>query len=818
MITRVFTLLLPIPVLLCLLLACEPAPPPKDIAENHILVSQNYLKNGQIKAAHIEAKNAVKLAPNNVQAILALIETLMIQDAYQDALEQLTKGLKLSPQHPTLMVLLAKAQLKLNLYEHSLDTLKQIETTNSADNLTLLHADALVGLNQLQQAKNLLIPLTSLAETPSSKITAEQTTTTQENSTAAQIRLAKIYFEENQFDEALGWLENALKQNPKSIEGLILQGNYELRQQRFQDAEHSFSKALLQMREFDIITHEKYLALNGMIESLVAQNKTKKALSYSEILAASPRTKIMSDYQLAMKRFQQGDISAAESELKTLIDTSPRIPTLQTAMGLVKLSKGQLETAEAHLSEAMSGKIYAHDAHKLLALTQIKLGKIAEAQQSVDAGLKNRPLDVNLLTIKAAILLQTGDLEESHYLLQKANNQQPQHPRLRLVMAHHAFQSQDYPLAEKRFTALLLEPEIAQAALKGALLSRHQQNLSPLPFLAKQSQLHPQNTALHWAHVSALSAAKDFEQAILVAKDRQTIFPNRLDVALIHATAYASRAQHLFKVDAESALEDCEKALSIFPHHLSAMQLKINILAQSQQADAALIYLEKQKSRFEHNLDQYHLMKGDILMQQGTWNQARTAYQSSWSVEPSAAAAQKYFLATQKLLGPHSSSTNLTAQWAQKRPNSLAAQMGYAISLQESGQTALAKAQYEICLELDPQQVTALNNLAWLLAESLYSLPKAENLAKQAIKLAPDNLNVLDTLGWIQLQQNKLAEAAKNFSTALDHRWHAPQEIINRYVATLQRLGNVEKATYLQTKFMMPLTDQNRLQKNTPRS
>jgi Flp pilus assembly protein TadD len=64
---------------------------------------------------------------------------------------------------------------------------------------------------------------------------------------------------------------------------------------------------------------------------------------------------------------------------------------------------------------------------------------------------------------------------------------------------------------------------------------------------------------------------------------------------------------------------------------------------------------------------------------------------------------------------------------------------------QVRGNVADAKAGYRKVLELEPENATALNNLAWMLTEE--GDAKGLEYAEQAHRLAPFSPGVLDTLG-----------------------------------------------------------------------
>ena len=69
-------------------------------------------------------------------------------------------------------------------------------------------------------------------------------------------------------------------------------------------------------------------------------------------------------------------------------------------------------------------------------------------------------------------------------------------------------------------------------------------------------------------------------------------------------------------------------------------------------------------------------------------------------------------------------------------------------------------------LKLEPDNIVALNNLAWYLLES--DPKESMQYAERAVALAPDSSAVLDTLALAQLENKKLDEARKTIDRALN--------------------------------------------------
>ncbi|MGB8509710.1 MAG: tetratricopeptide repeat protein, partial [Pyrinomonadaceae bacterium] len=96
-------------------------------------------------------------------------------------------------------------------------------------------------------------------------------------------------------------------------------------------------------------------------------------------------------------------------------------------------------------------------------------------------------------------------------------------------------------------------------------------------------------------------------------------------------------------------------------------------------------------------------------------------------------------------------------------------------------------------LAKDPDNVSALNNLGYFLAERNERLPEALAMIQKAVRAEPSNSSYLDSLGWVYFKLGQLPEAERYLSDAA--RRNPASAAIQEHLGDLmQRLGKAEQA------------------------
>jgi tetratricopeptide (TPR) repeat protein len=101
---------------------------------------------------------------------------------------------------------------------------------------------------------------------------------------------------------------------------------------------------------------------------------------------------------------------------------------------------------------------------------------------------------------------------------------------------------------------------------------------------------------------------------------------------------------------------------------------------------------------------------------------------------------------------------------------------------------------YEKSLQIKDNNAYVLNNYAYYLSIRNKDLEKAEQMAKRALGLEPDNSSFQDTYGWIMYKLGKYDDAKKWIGKALEDTTGVSAEVLEHYGDTLYRLGNAEGA------------------------
>jgi tetratricopeptide (TPR) repeat protein len=99
-----------------------------------------------------------------------------------------------------------------------------------------------------------------------------------------------------------------------------------------------------------------------------------------------------------------------------------------------------------------------------------------------------------------------------------------------------------------------------------------------------------------------------------------------------------------------------------------------------------------------------------------------------------------------------------------------------------SGKTSEAAQFYQKLLEVDSNNLMAINNLAWILCEEQGKHKEALEIAQKGLKTAQDYIDLLDTRGIAYFRLGKYDEAIKDFNKCAKlYPGHVPSAVASYF-------------------------------------
>lgn len=421
--------------------------------------------------------------------------------------------------------------------------------------------------------------------------------------------------------------------------------------------------------------------------------------------------------QLAFAYLRGNRIDDVEAILSNMSDVETEQDSIrrESLQVLAQMARGEsseaLQNAKS-MSERWPENIILRN---LVGSIEVSIGDYAAARKNFEATLQKVPGDSGVMFSLAKLAALSEDFSGARSWLEKARKADAAAvaPRVALGFLHIAFA--DYSAAQEvALEAQALDPDNARISyLIG--LARHHQNETPL-------------------------ALGDFEKAVKLNPDEPSY---RLDLAKAHATTGN-------KATAQSILEDSiEQSLRHIPSGIALAMLKAD---SGDRPEAIKIAKKLQDMHPKSGLPV--ALEAELLVRSGDMKKAAAVYDRALSVE----------LTNQFAIRAHQirrdaglkNDVGPLLRILKQRPLESTVRMMLAQAHQNSGRIPEASAEYENVLRHNPDNFLAANNLAWNYFQS--NDARAEETARRAYEIQPENSSVVDTLGWILVKKGSLQD------------------------------------------------------------
>lgn len=428
----------------------------------------------------------------------------------------------------------------------------------------------------------------------------------------------------------------------------------------------------------------------------------------------------------------------------------------------------------------------------------------AEALRFLAALETSLPNDPELLTIRAS-LLTTQRTEASaaraEKMLEQAIQIAPTCVDAHLGLITIALDRHDYDTARKRSVfALGINPNdtrlLALRAQTELALGNHIMARDLASLILKDNPHDAQARSLLVQAAVASRNERDLQTAHSLVNDELTRNPADLQLQLTHALVVSSLGQ------TDEAIDTLQQYIATDAGHTSV--------------EAAVALADLYQSKGDFSKADELLTRAAQLQPTGpaavrgriNWLAVQkrydaivelaNQYQAAPDVDPDVMVAAASALATAGDKSHGEQALKLFEVTLQAAPALLAAQAGYASLAYQIGHIDAAEAMYRRILQVSPNNVQALNDLAWLLCKDRNQSEQALDLVDRAVHLAHNNIHVRDTRGEVLASlPGRLADARREFETCVDL---APPDSPIRARALLQlarvftKMGNFDQA------------------------
>jgi Tfp pilus assembly protein PilF len=281
----------------------------------------------------------------------------------------------------------------------------------------------------------------------------------------------------------------------------------------------------------------------------------------------------------------------------------------------------------------------------------------------------------------------------------------------------------------------------------------------------------------------------------------QGLAGSRSEEVLLQDAVWKIESKH--NSEARQALHE---ALLKSPEDLRALELLVHSYAVENQTATAAKELRAYAAQHPKSAEIQQYL-GTVLLQAGDRTTARQAFNAARAINPEFIPAA-LSLAQVDLLESNwaPARAELSAILAKKGDTPVAHQWMGMLEYSTGNPTA-AVAEFRKVIEGQPENVTALNNLAFILAENANKADEALQYAQKAKELQPDNPEVDDTLGWVLYRKGVYASAVSYLERAVAKQSTAVRQFhlaMAYYMAGQQNRGRTVLESALRVNSKVP--------------
>lgn len=743
------------------------------------------------------------LDPKAVDVMKVSIQLQYLAGRTEEARDTLAQALRDHPKNPDLLLISAGLAVQDKDSDTAAKAYQQVIDADPHGYMTLNGRNARLGLAMLQILAEELDP----AEATLKPLLKSNPRDPQTNYLGGLLAMRK-----GNLELAEEHLFKVLKFAPSHNATILLLGTVNFDQKDFEQAAYFLSKYLGAVPDNAAarkLLGRSYILL-GKHDSALASLKPglQDNADDAELLALA-----------SLSEIKKGDTIAGISGLERAVTIDPDSIALRRELAKAYLATGEADLAVKELKTILAGEGENKQNEILLVLAHLRAGELDQAISFVLDMLKRSPDDPATLTLAGNVFAASKNHGEARKYYSRALAENSVFPSAIMSLA----------LIEE------LDGNIGQAAeLYRKLVDSDFKSVLPMLGLARiADQQGAKQEMLTWlkrAHESDQGNLKtvtllagyyldqnDIVKAAVLVRDALEASPDAAVLLalqgriLMKENKYKQALNPLTKlvaarpesVEARVLIGECflqlgqlsdarrelayaqEKA----PGNVQVLALMSKLAIKEGDFESALQYSREIENNFPEQYFGYAL-SGDVLMASRDHAAADRAYNKALErAQISVVAIRRAENAAQS--GDPDKAIAYLREWLEEYPEDSKAMLSLGIGLQTMGNNSGAISAYEKALESDPENPVALNNLALLY--SLAGRPDALGFAERAWIAAPDSAGILDTYGWLLVENGQISKGLQLLEKAIKSLPGNP-DVRYHHAVAVYRAGNKKDA------------------------
>lgn len=769
---------------------------------------------GLTAPAQYTYQSAVQLAPNDAQPLVGLARVALADHDVDTARQYLKKAQTLAPHDPQIWATKGDAAL-------------------TAGNLATAEADYTKAISQkhgnlLPQEQYSLIAKLAETELRQNELkSALKHIQTLEKMGPGEpyghYLHAAVDFKQGKMEDAVSQLQQVLKVMPNSVPAQLLMGAVNYAQNNLAQADMYLSNVLGE-------APDNTAARNLLGLTLYREGESHQALKVLRPLMGKNGS---SAKMLAMLQQEAGQGARLFKPSSSGTRNGPAgANTFESEFGRANeaMAKGQVGQAIRVLKAMPKGtpsQEYART--RMMVLAYLRNGQRNQARKLAAGYAQSHEKQSDAHLLYGSVLMSEGKFEQAKTQFLRGYKLDSKNIAALLSLgAVDGLAGHDKSARKRYQTVLRLQPKNVQAlAALGELSEKEGHKRTAARYFGHVRRLAPK-LALPYIELALLySREGQFKKALSVAKAFHKKVPaspvalNALGAAELnagHHEAALASLQKAVKADPKNLLYRLNLARSeILTHHFKSAEKDLaQVVKARPQVVRAVAMLAFLKAKSGHlmagvaladQLAQYpktkvagRVLKGDLYMSAAQYKKAAAAYDQAFKIDHSRSAVIQLFRA--RTAAGMAGAGSVLESWLKGHPKDDAVRMLLGQYQLSEHHYAKAVAQYEKVLKKYPNNVAALNNLAYVYVEQKDK--RALSYAKKAYQLAPKASPIEDTYGWALVQAGEAKVAVPILRSAARKASKNP-EIHYHLAVALAQTGNKKDAektlqTLLQTK------------------